>query len=132
MLRSVVVTLMAVFSVITIVGCAKKADDSSKRADPAPAASNVTFASVVKPALDERCGRCHARETKGGFSIQTLDTVLRGGKSGPAIAPGNADNSLLYRMASGKPGVKHMPPKGEPLNDAQLASVKAWIDGGAK
>ncbi|MBI5094913.1 MAG: hypothetical protein HZB26_21065 [Candidatus Hydrogenedentes bacterium] len=133
--NTILVAVTAFLLAASTVGCAGKSGSDSK--DPAPAPSQtapatIAFASAVKPILDARCGQCHAQDMKGGFSIQSLDTVLKGGKSGPAIAPGAAEGSLLYRMVTGKPGVKHMPQKGEPLAEAQLAVIKSWIDGGAK
>jgi len=123
---------------LCVAGCSPKAGTSSAPAplDKAAAAgapkADLTFATALKPVIDERCGDCHTQEMKGKFSMLTRESAMAGGKSGPVIAPGNAENSLLYKMIAGKPGVKRMPPKGNPLSDAQIASIKSWIDSGAK
>ena len=45
---------------------------------------------------------------------------------------GNASNStLIQRVTSTKPGFK-MPPVGEPLSSTEIATIRDWIDGGAK
>src|SRR5262249_25557312 len=48
----------------------------------------------------------------------------------PAIVPGRAEDSYLYRLAAGldKPA---MPLTGNKLTDSQLATIKNWIDQGA-
>jgi hypothetical protein len=55
--------------------------------------------------------------------------MLRGGKRGPAIVPGNADRSLLYQFVNGTGELK-MPP-GKVLAASDLESVRAWINAGA-
>ena len=51
--------------------------------------------------------------------------MLRGGKRGPAIVPGNADRSLLYQFVNGTGELK-MPP-GKVLAASDLESLRAWI-----
>ena len=56
----------------------------------------------------------------------------KGSKSGAVITPGDSSKSrLLDRISSSKPGFK-MPPAGAPLSEAEIATIKAWIDSGAK
>src|SRR5262249_10700534 len=58
---------------------------------------------------------------------------LRGGDGGPAVVPGKARASRLYRAAAHL-DEPHMPPrdeKGGPLNGDQLALLARWIDLGA-
>ena len=56
--------------------------------------------------------------------MRTLPHLLAGGKNGPVVSRGSADNSLLYRkLASGQ-----MPP-GKELKPtaAHLATLRAWL-----
>jgi hypothetical protein len=54
-----------------------------------------------------------------------------GSDSIPDVIPGNADSSTLYRRVNGT--VPPQMPKGRPpLSAAQLATIKKWIDQGAK
>jgi hypothetical protein len=55
--------------------------------------------------------------------------LLRGGKSGAAIIPGNAAASLLLRKVSGKQPA--MPPIGDPLTASEVALLERWIAAGA-
>ena len=49
-----------------------------------------------------------------------------------SIAPGNASNStLIQRVTSTKPGFK-MPPAGRALSRREIATIRTWIDAGAK
>ena len=61
--------------------------------------------------------------------------MLKGGKRGPAIVPGKADESLLFRMAAHRVEPV-MPPKDKPGNapmtSEELGLLKLWIDAGAK
>jgi hypothetical protein len=54
---------------------------------------------------------------------------LKGGSRGPAINPGDADESLLYRFVAGEE--KPRMPMGEELSEYQIALLKNWIDKGA-
>ncbi len=79
---------------------------------------------------------CHGDEKqKGGLRLDSFDAMNLGGDSGePAIIPGDAAASLLYRAINGTHEDLSMPPKergGGPLTPEQIATIKAWIDAGA-
>ena len=68
--------------------------------------------------------------------------MMKGGKHGPAVVAGKADDSLLYevlkgQVTKGNDKINQMP-KGrpnqpaKPLADDKIALIKAWIDQGAK
>ena len=57
--------------------------------------------------------------------------MRKGGDSGPAVAPGDSAKSRLFLAVTAADGVKPMPPTGQPLDAAQVAVLKAWIDAGA-
>ena len=69
---------------------------------------------------------------KSGKLDQTSrETLIAGGKSGPAIVPGNPDESLLiHRVRGDLPDAQSMPPDGK-LTDAQIAALAQWIRDGA-
>lgn len=119
------ICLVAVLLAMLATGCGAK----GRKQLPA-VLKGSTFAEL-KPGFDQLCGRCHVDETKGRYSMQSLETVLAGGKSGVAIAPGNAANSLFYKMVAQEPGVRSMPPKAS-LAPEDVAAIKAWIDAGAE
>ena len=56
--------------------------------------------------FDNRCGTCHGVTKVGGLTLATYQDALSGGNSGPAIIPGDPDNSILVQVqaAGGHPG----------------------------
>ena len=91
----------------------------------------VSFHAQVLPILERRCQVCH-RGTGGKASLSHLsrETLLQGGRSGPAIVPGEPQNSLLIARVSGDSPA--MPQVGEPLTPAEVQLVTRWIAEGAK
>lgn len=62
--------------------------------------------------------------------MDTIDQLLRGGNSGPALVSGAADRSLLIRKLRGQEG-QRMPLGRPPLSNPDIDAIAAWIDGGA-
>ena len=92
----------------------------------------VDFSRDVKPILQVSCVRCHARgNDKGGFSIETRESMLRGGDTGAALVPGQGADSLLIKLVSGLEPDMVMPQKGARLTADQIGVLRAWIDQGA-
>lgn len=115
------------------------------------AAKKVDFAKDVAPIFKENCAKCHGTDPKkpqkkpaAKLNLQSEAGALKGGKSGAAVIPGDAKNSLLFKLLSGPVTMpeddgtvdKDIPPmpkvkKGEKwiaLKDAEVATIKAWID----
>ena len=97
-------------------------------------ADDSVYTSKIAPLLRERCYSCHshaARKSRGGLSVDSREALLAGGDSGPAIVPGKPAESLLIDAVK-RTGLE-MPPegKGEPLNQAEIALLEAWIRDGA-
>ncbi|MBL8215801.1 MAG: PSD1 domain-containing protein [Bryobacterales bacterium] len=77
--------------------------------------------------LTQKCAKCHgAGALLSDLDVTTRAGLLKGGKHGPAIVPGDSAKSRLYQLVSeGK-----MPPGGR-LDAAELAAIRSWIDAGA-
>ena len=62
------------------------------------------FKDEVLPVLEKSCTKCHRPDQKmGGLDLSTFSGLMAGGASGPAIAPGKPNRSLLWIMIeSGK------------------------------
>jgi len=110
------------------------ADGAASSGSGAPAATaSVSFASDVKPILDKHCADCHlGGASKGGFSMDTREGALAAGRNGARIVEGNGAGSNLILRVAHDPSVKKMPPKGEALSAAEVATLRSWIDQGAK
>ena len=102
-----------------------------KRTDP------VDFEKEILPILKNDCLACHNQtKAKAGLILETPQTILRGGDSGPAVVPGNPSESLLFKAAAHLDDSK-MPPKDNKVNAVELkpeelALLKLWIEQGAK
>ncbi len=87
------------------------------------------FTHIVQPILEKRCLGCHGVGAKlSGLDLRSRETALHGGTRGAAFVPGNASKSVLYQMVSGV-RTPQMPPTTR-LSTAEVAALKAWIDGG--
>ena len=63
---------------------------------------------------------CHTGKfKKSGLDLSTRDLAIRGGDRGPALVPGKAQESLLYRVAAHLAEL-HMPPQLPKLAEADL------------
>lgn len=96
----------------------------------------VSYGREIADVLDAKCAGCHgAGLAESKLNMETVAGMLKGGKHGPAIVPGKADESLLFKMAAHR--VKPFMPPAEkkdlqPLTPAELGLLKLWIDSGAK
>ena len=87
----------------------------------------------VLPILRQKCFQCHSEALQmSGLDLRTRESMLKGGDKGPAIVPGNAEGSRLYRRVAGleKPPMPMAPLP--PLTTQEVAVLKAWLDQGAK
>ena len=99
-----------------------------------PAAEQVAFFEKnVRPVLVSRCYGCHSAETKpaGFLRVDDRNGLLRGGDSGPAVVPGDPDNSLIIKRITHADPKKRMPKEGGLVTEAELANIRAWIKDGA-
>ncbi len=105
--------------------------------DNASAAEPVDYAAKIGPLFEERCVDCHAADDpEGEFVIESFETLMKGGKAGDVIKPGDAQNSLLVKFLEGRSGRegknRFMPPgKKEHLTAEQISLIRLWIDAGA-
>jgi len=98
---------------------------------PLAAAEPVDFHKQVLPILANSCLKCHGNgQRKGGFSIDTRESVLKGGESGAAVIPGNSAKSYLVELLTSDDDDVRMPAQGPRLTTAQLTVMRNWIDGG--
>ena len=89
------------------------------------------FEAKIRPVLVEHCYQCHSASSKtvqGGLRLDSAATVRSGGDTGPAVVPGNVDESLLLAAINydsfEMPPNKKLPPK-------VIADFKKWILRGA-
>jgi len=92
------------------------------------------YTQKVQPIFASNCYRCHGgMNHRGGLSLSTRATILRGGKDGVVIVPGDPERSLLVKLIRHQGPAndpRPMPPKAK-LSDADIATVERWIRAGA-
>src|SRR6185436_15971934 len=98
-----------------------------------PATLTVDFVRDIKPILETSCVKCHGRgKDKGGFRLDTHESFLKGGDSGPVADAGKSAESHLIALVSGLDPDGLMPVKGSKLTPAQVGLLRAWIDQGMR
>ena len=91
----------------------------------------INFTDHIRPIMERSCWNCHGEAAQlSDLDLSSREAALEGGLRGPAIVPGRAEDSWLFRVVSGLEAPQ-MPMSGDPLNDAELNAVRAWIDDGA-
>ena len=100
---------------------------------PFAAAAAPDFERDVRPIFATHCLECHGpKKQKSGYRLDAKSVALTGGEgSAPNILPGRGAASPLVKFISGEVADLKMPPEGDPLSPAEIATIKAWIDAGA-
>jgi mono/diheme cytochrome c family protein len=100
-----------------------------------PAASEAggDYMREVKPILQRACVSCHGPEKpRGGLRLDTAAAILRGGEAGPAVVPGNPDESPLLEAVLGVGTTDRMPLNRPPLGVEEIEALRRWIAQGAE
>ena len=99
-------------------------------ADPQPP-PQIDFHDQVWPVLKQKCVGCHnPKKSKGDLDMSSREAMLRGGHSGPAMVPGDAEESLMIELID----FDEMPPRDQKdgrVTKDELKTLRQWIAGGA-
>jgi Protein of unknown function (DUF1549)/Protein of unknown function (DUF1553)/Planctomycete cytochrome C len=93
------------------------------------AASPEYFEAKVRPVLAANCYDCHTEESLGGLRLDSREAILKGGKSGPAVVPGDPDKSLMIAAVRQTSALKM--PKGGRLKPDEVDALVEWVRAGA-
>jgi hypothetical protein len=91
------------------------------------------FESRIRPILVERCYECHSSQAKSlesNYSLETRESLIKGGDRGPAVVPGKPEESPLVAAVRRSDPDFQMPPD-EPLSAEEVADLEAWVAMGA-
>ncbi len=95
------------------------------------AAGARLFKAKLRSVLVDRCLGCHGGGKKrADFDLSTRSGLLSGGRSGPAVRPGDREQSLLYRLVARREE-PFMPHREAPLPQDTVEWIGRWIDLGA-
>src|SRR5438552_6297821 len=101
----------------------------------APGKVSVTFfASRVAPIFQDKCVQCHgAQKKKGKLRLDTFENVMRGGKDGVIVKPGDPSGSEVFRRITlPRDNKDAMPAEGKPgPTEAEIKIIEMWIALGA-
>lgn len=115
---------VCVLSCVAFAGIGAKADDD-RGVD--------YFEKHVRPLLVERCLKCHSEGSEsigGNLLLDSRQGWMQGGDLGPAIKPGEPQDSLLFQAVSGASDELEMPPDGK-LSKHEIGILKRWIELGS-
>lgn len=90
-----------------------------------PPVTALTWEGGIGALMESKCVACHNSSSKlGGLDLSDYNLPLLGGTSGPAVIPGDPDNStiILIQSAGEHPGQ---------FSDEELSQVREWIENGA-
>jgi hypothetical protein len=95
-------------------------------------AVTVDFDRDVHTIIATKCLMCHSAEKRsGGLSLATYADILDGGRNGGTVRPGKSADSMLMQRITGSVAPQ-MPLGLPPLSEAEIATIRAWIDEGAR
>lgn len=100
---------------------------------PVVAAELTLYDAVFAAPIGEYCVACHKPDrVRGELLMHTLDAILEGGETGPAIVYGDLAASELYtRITLPEDDDFHMPPDGRKgFSETQVAWFEWWISSG--
>jgi Protein of unknown function (DUF1553)/Protein of unknown function (DUF1549)/Planctomycete cytochrome C len=92
---------------------------------------NEFFEAKIRPVLVKNCYACHSSAVKtpmGGLFLDTKNGMLKGGTNGPAIVPGNPEESALIKAIRYEG--RKMPPSAQ-LSDSIISDFEKWVAMGA-
>lgn len=101
------------------------------------APKDVSYRADVQPILKQYCLECHVPGGSGhaasGFDMSSYDSLMKGGKFGPFIIPGDPLSSTLNMLVEGRadPSIR-MPHGREKLAESETKVLRAWVEQGAK
>jgi len=104
---------------------------------PAVFSADLDFYKDVYPFLKANCISCHNKTTtKARLNMETPELMIKGGDSGPAVVPGKGAESLVVQASVHTKDMEMPPPNNKSgasnLKSAEIATLKLWIDQGAK
>jgi hypothetical protein len=97
---------------------------------------DVSFSADVQPILRQYCQDCHvpggAGHAASGFDMSTYESLMKGGKHGPFVIPGDPLTSTLNVLVEGRahPSIR-MPHGRGKLTGGEIEMLRVWVQEGA-
>ena len=117
-------------AIASVIGTTAFAGVDVSKLPPAATKKGVTYATDIKPLFQASCIRCHGAERpKGGLRLDSLESVLKGGKEGPVVVIGDGAKSDLVIAVSQLDPEMSMPPKPRPGRGGPRGPGGQWSEG---
>lgn len=85
------------------------------------------FEGTIRPILENNCYGCHgAEKQRGGLRVDSREALLKGGRDGAVVTPGDPEHSLLITAVRHTDPELKMPPRRQLTADEVNALVK-WV-----
>ncbi len=92
----------------------------------------ISFKKDIAPFMVRYCQRCHQGKKPGGnLYLTNYETLMRGGKSGAVIVPGQPEKSRLYQLMGSMDESMRMPLEGK-VTRQNYDDINTWISEGAR
>jgi uncharacterized membrane protein len=94
----------------------------------------ILYEDIIAPILQNKCYTCHGpKKQKGGLRLDQPDLIIKGGKDGKVLRPGEPEKSdMMERLLLPPEDKDHMPPKErKQLSEAEIKLIHWWIEQGA-
>jgi hypothetical protein len=103
------------------------------RAGGGAANTGVSFSEDVAPIINDACLGCHGADNpRAGLRLDTFAGWKAGGRSGPLLVVGKANNSLLIARLTAPNANDRMPRNAAALSNEDIQTIGTWIEQGAK
>ena len=87
-------------------------------------AEETFFETRIRPVLVESCVQCHGPDVASGeLRLDSREALLKGGENGPAVVPGDAEQSLLILALQHDDNQPVQMPQEEPLTKEAIADL---------
>ena len=109
---------------------------SKKKKNPQISPAAISFKQNVAPILKTYCLPCHTEDqmNPSELYLDSYENLMKGGKHGRPLVPGNPDSSLIVLKLGPKPPVGDPMPlkRKNPIPGDTLSIIRKWISQGAK
>ena len=120
----------------------RKMADKAGKNSPAPTIAQATgseavsFSRDIAPFMVNLCVGCHSGGGRGvektGFSMESIEALMKGGNGGPVVVAGSLEQSRLWQLVGEQDPIKMPPGDGVLITKTNWRNLKTWILEGAK
>ena len=124
-------TLFALSLAVGLVGFSLPENAARAQTPKAHRAIDYAYVDLIFRKYD--CVDCHsdAPDASAKLNLTTFSGLTHGSKYGKVMVAGDSAHSRLFELIPGKSG-RQMPPEGARLTSEEVATIRSWVDQGAR